>query len=288
MNRLDVARKSFTIVSIAAAIYTIAEIIMQSLGTSICPTEGCRVVSAHTRFGDISILLLGLVVFVSLGVLSILERMSLGSSYGTIINIILIASLAAEGFFTGYQAFHVKIPCLFCLSILAIIVVLALLRLLSGERSVIAGYVSFAAVFVFLYLVLPAGTTESVPTDSRLILFYSDGCRHCTELRKEMEHRGISAVHLNVSGYSNLLKSFGIEHVPTLLVNEPYQRLFLTGREPIERFLFGKETAGKKQDAQKHHKATQKAPSLDILNTPIELFMPSVEPGVCKQLEECK
>lgn len=287
--KTGLARKLFTIVSIAAAIYTILEIVMQSFGTSICATEGCRVVSAHTRFGDISILVIGLVMFVSLAVLNILDDRLLDGRYGNIINILLISALAAEGFFTGYQAFHVKTPCVFCLSIFAVVLILSVLRLLSGEKAVLAGFASLAAVFVFLYLVLPAGTTEQLPLDARLILFYSEDCRHCAEIKKKMDDAGIKAEYLKSREYAGLLRAAGIEHVPTLLVNEPYQKVFLTGKESIECFLFDKDKKGRV--SRPVEKGDAGSAGLPDMPSHIEIFTPSQDPGICKeggQKEECK
>lgn len=288
--KTDLAKKLFTWVSIGAAIYTIIEMVMQSFGSSICATEGCKVVSSHTRFGDMSILVIGLGLFVTTAILNIQDVRLLNGRYGNIIDILLIAGLSAEGFFTGYQAFHIKTPCIFCLSIFGLVLLLSILRLMSGEKAVLAGFVSFAVVFVFLYLVLPAGAGRQLPRDAGLILFYSEDCRHCAEIKKKMDEAGIKAEHLKAGEYADFLKAAGIEHVPTLLVNEPYRKLFLTGEETIECFLFDKDDR-KGASVQKYKRSDRKAESMNMLEGPLQIFTPSGDPGVCSEdvkQEECK
>lgn len=281
-------RKLFTIISIVAAVYTSVEIFMQFLNTSICVTEGCKLVSAHTRFGDISILIIGLGIFVLLAILSIMENRSMNSTLRNVINILLISALSAEGFFTGYQAFHIKTLCLFCLSIFGIVLLLSIIRFLSGEKILSAGFVSFITVFGFLYLVLPAGITEKLPQEANLILFYSNDCRHCIEIKNRIDEAGIKVELLKASEYGAFLKTAGIEHVPTLLINEPYQKVFLIGKESIERFLFKKDN---KTDKTLKRKNLHIKEELDIFTPTERIFMTPDEVGACKegqQTEECE
>lgn len=281
----------FLAVCIAASLYTIIEIIMQSMGTSICATEGCALVSSRTRFGDISILVIGLLLFISLAVLQRFEAKTSDSRYGDFMDAILISALAAEGFFTGYQAFHIKTPCIFCLSIFGIILLLGILRLASGRKAMAAGFCAFLSVFAFLYLVLPAGNTQPLPAESRLVLFYSDDCRHCIELKMEIENRRLSVLQVPVKEYADFLKGIGIEHVPTLFVNEPYQKMFLTGKETIECFLFGKEQKSPSKGNAGTHSAADAGNGASlpgVFGSQIEIFQPSEDPGVCKETEECK
>lgn len=280
---------AFLVVCIAAVLYTMAEIIMQSIGSSICATEGCALVSSRTRFGDISILLIGLLLFLSMAVLHRLETKASNIRYSDLIDALIIAALAAEGFFTGYQAFHIKTPCAFCLSIFGIILMLGMIRLASGRSTVAAGFGAFISVFAFLYLVLPAGNTLNLPTESRLVLFYSDECRHCIELKMEIENRGLAVLQVPVRGHADFLKAMGIEHVPTLFVNEPYQKMFFTGKETIERFLFGKEKGGASKGGSRTNSEVDTGNGLPgVFTDRIDIFQPSGDPDACKETEECR
>ena len=177
-ERKQIYSKAFLAVSSLATLFVITEIVMQLFGKSLCYTEGCKLVSQQVRFGDISILLIGLSTFSLLTFFSAQSLYRGRKNYENYSNILLVASLAAEGFFAGYQAFSIHRACLLCLIIFSLIVILGILRLLSGEREMLAGFAALAAVFCMLYLILPVARTLHLPADNRLILFYSKDCRH--------------------------------------------------------------------------------------------------------------
>jgi len=293
--------KIFLAMSLLAAIFVLTEIVMQSFGKSICLTEGCKVVAQHVRYGDISILIVGLVTFFLLAVLSFLELYTNKTGAGSLINLILIVSLACEGFFTGYQAFSIRTPCLYCLIIFALMVALGIIRLLAGHQEVIAGFLSLAAVFSMLYLVLPAGVTVDLPVSERFVLFFSKECKHCAEVIKKLDENKIVVKHLDVIEYSSYLKSMGIDTVPTLMVNAPTQKLFITGKDAVLSYLLSC-TQPQETNANKNAKKTKKgaSPSVsapgtgapgDMFILPPLLTTPSISAageGVCKQDEVCK
>ncbi len=284
----------FTGVSVAGAIYIIVEIILHFFGTTICRTEGCAIVSQHTRFGDLSILLIGLVVFALLSALALRrDRPELDR----LINLVLVVSLAAEGFFAGYQAFRIFMPCFSCLTILGLIVTLSVLRMLAGHREIIAGFASFAAVLGLFYLVLPAGGTLAVPADKRLVLFYSPNCKHCAEIMKEIDEREIVVDHAEAKKYADFLMSLGIDKVPTLFVNGPSEKIFLTGTDAIRRYLFcePKKKAGKKTPPRGNvspgQEAASSSGSLDLLaplGTPEQILNPAADQKLCGEEKKCE
>jgi hypothetical protein len=294
--------KIFLTVSTLAMLFVLTETVMQFFGKSICFTEGCKVVSQQVRYGEISILLIGLATFALLALCSALNRYYVAPGLSRFINLILIVSLACEGFFTGYQAFSVHTPCVFCLIILGLIMLLGMIRLFSGQKELVAGFASFAAVFTMLYLVLPAGTNVSLPENERLILFYSNDCKHCAEVMKDIEENKLSVKHLEVNEYSAFLKSLGIDAVPTLYVNDKYQRVFITGKEAIKRYLSlcaetskapPAETTVKPRSgkASTQTKSTEPGMSIDIFTQHgiiPQLGEPLAENGMCKENEICK
>lgn len=228
---------AFLATAMLGALFLLTELIFQSLGKSICPTEGCRVVSQNARFGDISILLLGLSTFSLLAFLSYSALNRSRTDYEKYINLILVASLAAEGFFVGYLAFRIHMACIICLTTFGFFLILCILRLFSGEKEVAAGFLSFAGVFALFYLILPAGGSIRMPA-AELVLFYSQDCKYCTEVREKIEAHKLPVTHLLVNEYSGLLKNIGIEHVPTLFVNKKNHKQLLTGRDAIDQYLF--------------------------------------------------
>jgi glutaredoxin/uncharacterized membrane protein len=294
-DRRQAYKKIFSAVSVLATIFVLAEIIMRSFGKSICQAEGCKVVAQYVRYGDISILLIGLVTFTVLTIVSFLDLDRNNTSAGPFINLVLIVSLACEGFFTGYQAFSIHTPCLFCLIIFAFIAVLGIIRLLAGEREIIAGLMSLVAVFSMLYLVLPAGVLVELPATDRFILFFSKDCKHCAEVIKNLEEKKIEVKHVEVNAYSAFLKSMGIDTVPTLMVNAQNQRLFISGKDAILRYLLActlplKTGADKVPLTKRGAAVIPSQPGTDIFNQPAVLTGPmsSDEDGMCKQGDVCK
>ena len=175
------------------------------------------------------------------------------------------------------------------------------MQILVGEKDLIAGFAALVAVFVLQYLVLPAGIPVNLPANERLILFYSKDCKHCTEVIQELDEKKINVVHLPVQEYARFLKNMGIENVPTLMVTEPYQKIFLTGKDPIIRYLLactasaaaaGKE--GKKTSAPKKAEKTslpEAGPTIDIFSQPDLLTAPApsgADEGMCREDEICK
>jgi uncharacterized membrane protein len=300
MERKQAAKNIFLAVGALATVFVLTEIIMQSFGRSICFSEGCKLTAQYARFGDISILLGGFAVFFSLTALAFLNRKAGRPGIERLINLILIVALTGEGFFMGYLAFRIHTLCIFCVIIFGFMITLGVFRALSGERDVLAGFAALAAVFVMHYVILPAGVTVNLPEKNRLLLFYSNDCRHCAEIMRELEEKKISVAHLPVSQYGRYLKSVGIDSIPTLMVNDPNEKVFLTGESAIRRYLVacqdsGKPAAGTGQKAKERGKAPAPAQStgttIDIFNQPSLLLspnQPATAGGLCKEDQICK
>jgi hypothetical protein len=300
-ERKQIYGNIFIAVSSVGALFVLAEIVMQSLGRSICFTEGCKIAAQTVRFGESSILIIGLLMFSSSAVLAVFSRIYTMPPLERLINFIIIVSLACEGFFMGYLTFRLSTVCIFCVVVFSLLVILGVLRLLSREYEVVAGFAALAAIFSLLYLVLPAGTIAKLPENERLVLFYSKDCKYCAEIMTEIENNKISVKHVEVNGYAALLKSMGIEHVPTLLVNEPYQKVFFTGKDAIRRYLqvcTAKSTAENPATRKKSGKTADPAKAADtelkldiftqqqgILRRPGET---APGEGLCKEDEICK
>jgi len=282
-ERKKICGKIFLWVSIASALLVLIEIIMQFFGKSICFSEGCRLTAQSARFGDFSILLSGFLLFSLLAILSFVSRYD-HSSVERLIRFILIVALAGEGFFMGYLAFRIHTVCIFCVIVFGLLMTLSILRLLAGEKEVIAGFAALLAVFSLQYLILPAGASVNLPVNNRLILFYSKDCKQCEMVIKELEEKKIAVTLLPANKVAGFLRNMGIEHVPTLLVNDPYHKVFLTGRDAIRRYLLARLK-------EENPPAGEGALTPDIDNQSGLLNPPNgLEPdeGMCKQGESCK
>lgn len=309
-QRRSIFGKAFFWVSLLATLFIITEMIFQSFGKSICQTGGCKLVAQYSRFGDSAILLLGLGTFSLLSLLSFLAVYKNRTQLDWYINALLVAALAAEGFFAGYQAFRLSTACVFCLITMGFFIVLGILRVCSGEREPLAGFLAFASVFALFYLVLPVGNTVKLPEDE-LLLFYSKECRYCAEVIKQLDAKGLKVTHLPVGTYAAFLQAMGIEHVPTLYVNRKNQKIYLTGREAIYQYLDCAQAGPPQEKADPGKKKEQRpdaaakgreqkkaaavpesgAPDLNsFLAAPAGQFNPLAkpeDPGMCKQTEKC-
>ena len=236
MNERHGHIKYFFIVSVLGSLYLLVEAGLQLFGRSVCVSEGCGLVAQMARFGDLSTVLIG---FIALGLLALLSGLNLRRQSGQLdsaINLALIAALATEGFFVGYQIFWLPEMCPFCLSVFGLFLILGLLRWMAGWKETAAGFAAFALVLSFVGLVLPPRVT-AIPSDKKMILFYSEECRYCSEIKEEINKNKLEITPVLVKDYTPALKSLGINSVPTLLVNGRYEKVILTGREAIRRYL---------------------------------------------------
>lgn len=283
-ERRDFYNKLFSFFSIIGIALVSIELILNFLGKKLCQTEGCELVARQVRFGDWIILVLGLMIFLFI---FITFRISLiktkqgdlikSKFYDRLCTYILITSLACEGFFTGYQAFRLFTPCYFCLVVFALIVILGLIKLAMGSLELISGFGALIGVFVLFYLVLPIGTIGKIPED-KLIIFYSENCKHCKELMKELEEKKVQIPHVLIDDNPNFLKNVGIDKVPVLFINLPGEKRFLVGLSNIKAYLFPepekkelKKVIKKKTDIKKQEKQKSildLAPSSPFLKPP--------------------
>ena len=301
MNGKYLSALLFLAVSVLSALTLLVEAVLQFYGKSICATEGCKVVAQVTRFGDLTMVLLGLGTLVLITVLASQEMRSVSARSERTINVLLVASLAGEGFFVGYQLFRLDAVCVFCLGVFGIFVVLGVLRILSGQREVIAGFGALFAVLSLFYLILPTGGT-ALPRDAKYILFYSADCKYCSEIRKELDEKKIDARHVEIKEYAATLKNLGIEHVPTLMVNGPQEKIFLTGTDAIRRHLL---TCEQSQPAPQKKQASRAAPGQGKIRGTADpaagslvpflpggasnpIFSPLPDTGICKEDIKCE
>jgi uncharacterized membrane protein/glutaredoxin len=298
MNGKNVLTRLFVIMSALSSLYLLLEAVLQSFGKSICATEGCKIVTQYTRFGDLAMVLLGLGTVAVITALGAQGMRSVSDVRDRIINFLLVVSLAGEGFFVGYQLFRLHAVCVFCLSVFGIFLVLAFLRMLAGHREILAGFGSLLAVLSLFYLILPSGG-PAIPLDQKYILFYSPDCKHCTEIQKELDENKIVVAHVLVKEYSLLLRNLGIEGVPTLMVNGPSEKIFLTGTDAIRKHLFcqpepvrspkrSKKAPGTRGDNKKSAEhATSRFDLFAPPTAPNPIFNPLPDEGLCKENAKC-
>jgi hypothetical protein len=291
----------FFIVSVLGALYVLVEAGLQVFGRSICVSGGCGLVAQLARFGDLSLIGIGLAALAFLALLSGLNRRRRNALLDSAINLVLIAALAAEGFLVGYQVFWLTELCLLCLSVFGFLVLLGLLRLLAGWKEAAAGFAALAAVLCVVGLVLPPRGT-ALPADKKMILFYSPDCPHCSEIKEEIDKNKLDITPVPVKEYTATLKNLGVDSVPTLFVNGRYEKLILNGKEAIRRYLAACHSSGSatpslpgsptimRESGKKSGAPGSLLPvaPLSPWGTSDQLFNPAPDEGVCKEEQKCK
>jgi len=233
----SVSRKLFPLVSFAGLIFVSAELAMQLLSSSLCGTEGCRIVASHARYGDITMLLPGIAVFSILASLSGINLFLHEKRLDLLINVTLITALPAEGFLVGYQAFRVHTPCVFCLLVFTVFVILGVMRIVAGHKEVISGFAGFIITFSLFYLVLPAANNCDCIRNDRLILFYSEDCEHCEAVKKLCRDCDLQVNEVPAKEHGEFLKAMNINEAPVLFVNDGTEKRILIGEARIKKYL---------------------------------------------------
>jgi len=237
MSHHQIKQILFTAVAAGGVFLVLSEIITEIFGSGICKTEGCRLTVQHVRFGNMPLLLAGLTVFSMLTLFSAINMVLKEKRLDIIINFILIVSLACEGFLTGYQFFRLQRPCTFCLEVFAVFVILGILKILEGQKQIIAGFICMECIFGLFYLILPPLASTRLPEGKKLILFYEQDCPHCNNILKECKQCNIKVCALSALRYQSLLNGLGIKEVPVLIVNDKEEKIILVGKTRIRQYL---------------------------------------------------
>lgn len=271
MNKISsISRILFPLISFAGVALVSVELIMQLQSSSICGTEGCKIVAGLARYGDITMLLPGVAVFSILAFLSGINIFLHEKRFDFIINVLLTASLVAEGFLVGYQAFRVHVPCVFCLSVFAVFIVLGAIRILGGHKEIISGFAGFTLIFSLFYLVLPAVNNCNCIGDNRLVLFYGKNCPHCETVKRLCRNCDFQVNELPAEEHGEFLRNMNIDEVPVLLINEKAEKRILIGEARIKKYLLNV----------KYNKEKSAWMS--------GIFSSSAHAGTCKVGEPCK
>lgn len=253
--------------ALIGSVLTLVQICLLLLGDSgICLNDGCKIVDSLIKVSPILFNLAGFIFFqIIFWWFKFLEKEGLSLSLA---RWVLLGALAAEGVLVSFQHFVVNIYCSYCLIVFGLVV---LLNILAGVRQIVSGIAVFLAMLIAfsclqfagaggdLVTRMDEGTFARLPGQEDRIaryLFFSSTCSHCEEVIKGLADVDC-AVSLNpvdsvddivIAGAqktdnynsalnSRLLKSLGINQVPTLLVKSHSEYRILTGTDAIEEYF---------------------------------------------------
>lgn len=205
------------------------ELVLSFFNKSLCDAYSCKLVANYVRYGEFTLILIGVFVFLFLIILEI----SKFKHKDYLIDAILTAALSAEGLLLAFQIFSLKIICYFCFSIFLIFFVSVFLRILEKRYFMFLALFSFLSVFGIGFFIMPNLSSLQKGYD----LFYSKTCPHCEKTINFLKNAHISVNLYDASKYKSFLNNLGINQIPILFVNSDERKEFIIGQENIENFF---------------------------------------------------
>jgi len=254
-------------------LYTASEIVLKLLGTSICGSLGCNVVSSFARYGDVPVLFMGVSFFVVMTAFTLLVasgREDLGMRFfgrqirinlHMAVMVMLMAACAAEGYLVGFQLFSAGAFCTYCMGMFALVIVtMVTYALVHGRLVILSGVLTFCAVLVVTSLINPGGRAVNLDEVSvekiargkprqTYYLIYGSDCRHCEKVidycRKNLND-DLCVALCPVERCGAVLESLNVREVPVLFADRGQRKEIITGegeilsylgyREPVDTF----------------------------------------------------
>jgi len=272
-QRVRISRPFFLFVallSLAGFIFCSTEVILSTMGRSLCHTETCQIVENFSRLSRPLMATLAAIFFLaqSLGALALWWSRT---SCLPLLVFISSVGLGVEAILLIRQFFDYHLHCPFCLVVAALVVLSAVPILLVCKRFAVFGVLLGLLVASFLaplpILPLSQAAVKHVhrgsPTET-LILIYSDDCPHCHEVLSFCETLEDLDLFLCPKEKSlAFLRMLEIPGVPVMVVNRNGEKQILVGSGLILSYL----------------KRNQEGTSFD------EFVSPS---GICEENRQCE
>ena len=270
MTRSALSIRISQIVALLASLGIMVQMfLLWKTGEAYCLNEGCKVVEALTRPTPLVFNALGLCFFLALFLLLILwERLGQKWAY-TLLRLMLLSGLSAEGVFISYQLYVAGHLCSYCLTLFTALFVI---NLLLGRTQFVLGTSVVAAAIIASSLLrydpgiflakknLDQGTyaikTCTAPTRD-LYLIFSKKCPHCKRVLKVLSGCSQCEFHFNPIEQIDeailpgivperdydpniniaTLKILGIDEIPVLIDKSKTGMLFIKGERDIINYI---------------------------------------------------
>ncbi len=267
LPRMTLPMKMSRFFALLATIVVLVQIVLLANDSEgICYNDGCGIVDSLTTVPPIYFNIGGLLFFQAVfwGIwLGRVEHSRLG-----VVKAILLAGMAAEGVLVSYQHFVAQIFCSYCLLIFSFVV---LLNILAGFRQILIGGLVFSSVLAGFAALQFGGVGAKSLQDidsgtyavlagaeqEKRYLFFSSSCPYCEEVIESLQDGSDCAVRFNPieeinefalqnvdwqvpyqpSVNQTILRSFGIGHVPVLLVTSQSGFEVITGGAAIQHHM---------------------------------------------------
>ena len=212
------------IASIGIAVQIIFELLF---GSSICPTQGCKIVESLTLIQPLWINLLGLIFFQSVfWSVKVLKDKTVYSIDP--VGVLLLSGFIFDGVLLAYQILVVKTFCLYCLCVFTFVLVL---NVMYGRRQSARALTALGVILVsFSILSFGPGIAHSdrfslkaaawgvrscsSPT-KEVYLIFSSNCPHCKNVIQSLDQCNSCDLYLNPIDPIETLNLDGIERIDT-------------------------------------------------------------------------
>lgn len=185
-----------TLATTAALLLSLEYWLQRAGYVGLCPTDGCEVVGTFVKFGETTLIGLGVIFFLVLTGLLILGKWTNKPWLWVLASVVLIAGLAFDGGILGFQHFGIQETCILCYGVgVALFLILAAFGWMRRSMAtVVMGVAVWTAAFASQALfVFPQKTPDlqqtvlttfraAQPNGPQLYYFFSLHCPFCTQI----------------------------------------------------------------------------------------------------------
>lgn len=248
-------QKSFMALSGFGVVLTGSGFALSLADSKVCSTAGCAVIASSARYGEWTVIALGMAFFIALSILGWISMH--GGRHSDAARLLtgeaLVAACSAEGFLIGYQAFIISTVCRFCIMVSALILLLACVFSLAYRMKwAAAGFVvAFSSILVIMSLVqvpearvdLSKVAIEKIGTGGQgeCYLFFKPDCTHCEKVidycREKSDTVPAQVALCPADKCKPVLESLNVKEVPAMLVDKGDKKEILQGEQAILAYL---------------------------------------------------
>ena len=226
-----------TIVSFAGLSLTLAEIVLNAQGQSICTTSACHIVHTFDTYNVLN--WIGLFLFAYLFLTSLLDLINIFfiDFFLKLRVLVVTGAIIVEGYFIGLQTWFLGEYCIYCLAVAGFIFLFAILDYYYQKKDNTFAFIyggAFAgalAVFVATFLVnIPL---RPIPQKGVPLLVFKKNCEHCKNVAAFVEKEKIQVVKYPAKVFIPVMQVFGIKGVPILVYQGKNKVEIVTGDKDI-------------------------------------------------------
>jgi uncharacterized membrane protein len=226
-----------TIISFAGLSLTLAEIVLNAQGQSICTTSACQLVhtfDAYNLLNWIGLCLFGFLFFTSL--LDLINIIFI-DFFLRLRVLVVTGAIIVEGYFIGLQTWFLGEYCFYCLTVAGLIFLFAILDYYYQKKNngfaFIYGGAFAGALAVFLATFLVNVPLRPIPQKGVPLLIFKKDCEHCQNVAKFVKKEKLQVLRYPAKSFIPVMQVLGIRGVPVLIYPGKNGVEIVVGDKPI-------------------------------------------------------